>query len=87
LLKISQKPSFLYMHIECLPFLHVNMIDWSCLWFYVFCMLCRGCQYPAIADEIRDIASKDPAHRKLFVRGLAWETTSEALRDVSAWMA
>ena len=55
--------------------------------FVLFLMLCRGCQYPAIAEEIRDIASKDPAHRKLFVRGLAWETTSEALRDVSAWMA
>ncbi|MCO5573538.1 hypothetical protein L7F22_027309 [Adiantum nelumboides] len=41
-----------------------------------------GLQYPAIADEIRDIASKDPAHRKLFVRGLSWETSSETLRDV-----
>ncbi|MCO5611791.1 hypothetical protein L7F22_066050 [Adiantum nelumboides] len=40
-----------------------------------------GLQYPAIADEIRDIASKDPAHRKLFVRGLSWETSSETLRD------
>ncbi|KAJ7520275.1 hypothetical protein O6H91_20G076100 [Diphasiastrum complanatum] len=40
-----------------------------------------GCQYPAVADEISDVASKDPAHRKLFVRGLAWETTSQALRD------
>ncbi|MCO5554043.1 hypothetical protein L7F22_007569 [Adiantum nelumboides] len=41
-----------------------------------------GFQYPAIADDIREVASKDPAHRKLFVRGLAWETSSEALRDV-----
>eukprot|EP00250_Pteridium_aquilinum_P012540 c20788_g2_i1 orf=175-1260(+) len=41
-----------------------------------------GFQYPAIADEIRDIASKDPAHRKLFVRGLSWDTSSETLRDV-----
>ncbi|EFJ38326.1 hypothetical protein SELMODRAFT_163608 [Selaginella moellendorffii] len=40
-----------------------------------------GSQYPAVADDIRDVASKDPAHRKLFVRGLAWETTSQALRD------
>ncbi|KAH7293134.1 hypothetical protein KP509_28G013300 [Ceratopteris richardii] len=44
-------------------------------------ILCRGFQYSAIADDIRDVASKDPAHRKLFVRGLAWETSSEALRD------
>eukprot|EP00246_Nothoceros_aenigmaticus_P011545 TRINITY_DN3181_c0_g1_i1.p1 TRINITY_DN3181_c0_g1~~TRINITY_DN3181_c0_g1_i1.p1 ORF type:complete len:367 (+),score=70.42 TRINITY_DN3181_c0_g1_i1:102-1202(+) len=40
-----------------------------------------GFQFSAVADDIRDIASKDPAHRKLFVRGLAWETTSQALRD------
>eukprot|EP01018_Ginkgo_biloba_P038212 Gb_23748 [translate_table: standard] len=40
-----------------------------------------GCQYPAIADDIRDVASKDPAHRKLFVRGLAWETASQTLRE------
>eukprot|EP00249_Psilotum_nudum_P019678 c27366_g1_i9 orf=448-1539(-) len=40
-----------------------------------------GSQFPAIADDIRDVASKDPAHRKLFVRGLAWETSSQALRD------
>ncbi|KAJ7564656.1 hypothetical protein O6H91_02G044400 [Diphasiastrum complanatum] len=38
-----------------------------------------GSQYPAVAGEIRDVASKDPAHRKLFVRGLSWETTSQAL--------
>lgn len=48
---------------------------------------CRGSQFSAVADDIRDVASKDPAHRKLFVRGLAWETTSQALRDVSAWIA
>ncbi|KAL3698821.1 hypothetical protein R1sor_012897 [Riccia sorocarpa] len=40
-----------------------------------------GSQFSTVADEIRDVASKDPAHRKLFVRGLAWETTSQALRD------
>ncbi|BBN03260.1 hypothetical protein MPTK1_2g22090 [Marchantia polymorpha subsp. ruderalis] len=40
-----------------------------------------GSQFSAVADDIRDVASKDPAHRKLFVRGLAWETTSQALRD------
>jgi len=40
-----------------------------------------GCLYPAIADNIRNAASKDPAHRKLFVRGLAWETASQTLRE------
>ncbi|CAM6098142.1 unnamed protein product [Calypogeia fissa] len=38
-------------------------------------------QFSAVADDIRDVASKDPAHRKLFVRGLAWETSSQALRE------
>ncbi|XP_059668497.1 UBP1-associated protein 2A-like [Cornus florida] len=38
-----------------------------------------GCQYPSIAEEIGSLASADPAHRKLFVRGLAWNTTSETL--------
>ncbi|XP_054825044.1 UBP1-associated protein 2C-like [Prosopis cineraria] len=38
-----------------------------------------GSQYPSIAEEIKSIASADPVHRKLFVRGLAWNTTSETL--------
>ncbi|XP_052175925.1 UBP1-associated protein 2A-like isoform X2 [Diospyros lotus] len=38
-----------------------------------------GSQYPSIAEEIISIASSDPVHRKLFVRGLAWNTTSETL--------
>ncbi|KAI4348762.1 hypothetical protein L6164_009444 [Bauhinia variegata] len=38
-----------------------------------------GSQYPSIAEEIKNIASADPVHRKLFVRGLAWNTTSETL--------
>ncbi|KAL8459841.1 hypothetical protein ACS0TY_030910 [Phlomoides rotata] len=38
-----------------------------------------GFQYPSIADEIKSVASADPALRKLFVRGLAWNTTSETL--------
>ncbi|CAI9097408.1 OLC1v1033828C1 [Oldenlandia corymbosa var. corymbosa] len=38
-----------------------------------------GSQYPFIAEEIRSVARADPALRKLFVRGLAWETTSETL--------
>ncbi|KAK7285504.1 hypothetical protein RJT34_20277 [Clitoria ternatea] len=39
-----------------------------------------GSQYPSIAAEIKTIASSDPVHRKLFVRGLAWNTTSDTLR-------
>ncbi|XP_011004820.1 PREDICTED: UBP1-associated protein 2A-like [Populus euphratica] len=38
-----------------------------------------GSQYPSIAEEIKSLASADPVHRKLFVRGLAWNTTSETL--------
>ncbi|XP_041998876.1 UBP1-associated protein 2C-like [Salvia splendens] len=38
-----------------------------------------GSQYPSIAEEIKSVASADPALRKLFVRGLAWNTTSETL--------
>ncbi|KAI4364003.1 hypothetical protein MLD38_020149 [Melastoma candidum] len=38
-----------------------------------------GAQYPTIAEEIKGIAKADPVHRKLFVRGLAWNTTSESL--------
>lgn len=38
-----------------------------------------GFQYPSIAEEIKSVASADPALRKLFVRGLAWNTTSETL--------
>ena len=40
-----------------------------------------GSSYLAIAEEIKDVASKDPAHRKLFVHGLAWETSSQTLCD------
>ncbi|PKU69141.1 UBP1-associated protein 2C [Dendrobium catenatum] len=39
-----------------------------------------GMKIPEVAEEIRGVASTDPVHRKLFVRGLAWETTSETLR-------
>ena len=44
-------------------------------------MVNAGSSYPAIAEEIKDVASKDPAHRKLFVRGLACETSSQTLCD------
>ncbi|CAL9772063.1 unnamed protein product, partial [Musa acuminata subsp. burmannicoides] len=35
---------------------------------------------PATLVEIRRVADLDPAHRKLFVHGLGWETTAEGLR-------
>ncbi|OVA00400.1 RNA recognition motif domain [Macleaya cordata] len=38
-------------------------------------------EHPKIIEEIHRIADLDPAHRKLFVHGLGWETTSEKLRD------
>ncbi|XWS66427.1 hypothetical protein CRYUN_Cryun05aG0198500 [Craigia yunnanensis] len=44
----------------------------------------KGSQYPSIAEEIKSIARSDPVHRKLFFRGLAWNTTSETLCAVSA---
>ncbi|XP_058098482.1 UBP1-associated protein 2A-like [Magnolia sinica] len=34
---------------------------------------------PSIAEEIHRVADRDPAHRKLFVHGLGWETTSDKL--------
>jgi len=38
-------------------------------------------RYADVAAEINAVASVDPAHRKLFVRGLAWETTTQKLTD------
>lgn len=38
-----------------------------------------GSKYSPVAGEIMSLASADPVHRKLFVRGLAWDTTSETL--------
>ncbi|KAF5737337.1 UBP1-associated protein 2C-like [Tripterygium wilfordii] len=40
-----------------------------------------GTQYPSVAEEIKGLACADPVHRKLFVRGLAWNTTSDTLCD------
>ncbi|XP_020090230.1 UBP1-associated protein 2B-like [Ananas comosus] len=39
---------------------------------------------PRTLDEILSAADADPAHRKLFVHGLGWETTSEGLRAAFA---
>lgn len=35
-----------------------------------------------VAKDVADVAHKDSAKRKLFVRGLAWDTKSETLRSV-----
>jgi hypothetical protein len=39
---------------------------------------------PAIAEQVSALASDDVANRKIFVRGLAWGTTSEGLKDAFA---
>ncbi|XP_042516179.1 UBP1-associated protein 2A-like [Macadamia integrifolia] len=36
---------------------------------------------PKVVEEIHRIADRDPAHRKIFVHGLGWETTSEKLSE------
>ena len=33
-----------------------------------------------VLDLVRSIADRDPAQRKLFIRGLGWETTTDKLR-------
>ncbi|XP_057824295.1 UBP1-associated protein 2B [Cryptomeria japonica] len=35
-----------------------------------------------VLSDIRKLADKDPAHRKIFVRGIGWDTTSEILKSV-----
>lgn len=35
-----------------------------------------------VLHEIRKLADKDPGHRKIFVRGLGWDTTTETLKTV-----
>lgn len=37
-----------------------------------------------VLEEIRKLADKDPGHRKIFVRGLGWDTTTETLKTVFA---
>jgi heterogeneous nuclear ribonucleoprotein A1/A3 len=41
-------------------------------------------RHPDVLEEIRKLADKDPAHRKIFVRGLGWDTTSDTLKTVFA---
>merc|ERR1719487_2698391 len=37
---------------------------------------------PAAFEIVEERAAQDPVHRKLFVRGLSWDTTDETLRSV-----
>ncbi|KAK6936916.1 RNA recognition motif domain [Dillenia turbinata] len=39
-------------------------------------------KYPDFASSIHKLADLDPAHRKIFVYGLGWDTTSETLTQV-----
>ncbi|XP_057531292.1 UBP1-associated protein 2C [Amaranthus tricolor] len=39
---------------------------------------------PDVLEAVRSIADRDVTQRKLFIRGLGWETTSESLRAVFA---
>ncbi|KAJ8574439.1 hypothetical protein K7X08_026244 [Anisodus acutangulus] len=39
-------------------------------------------KYPDFKDNIQTLADKDPAHRKIFVHGLGWDTTAETLTSV-----
>ena len=34
-----------------------------------------------VLDEVRRVADRDPSHRKIFVRGLGWETNSVSLKS------
>lgn len=39
-------------------------------------------RYPDILEAVRSVADADVSQRKLFVRGLGWETTTDKLRQV-----
>ncbi|RHY42361.1 hypothetical protein DYB30_002616 [Aphanomyces astaci] len=45
-------------------------------------LISAALQHKSIYNEIRTMASVDVAHRKLFVRGLSWDTTSASLQGV-----
>lgn len=40
--------------------------------------------HPDVLDAVRSVADRDVTQRKLFIRGLGWETTSDSLRSVFA---
>ncbi|XP_054796457.1 UBP1-associated protein 2A-like [Prosopis cineraria] len=39
-------------------------------------------KYPDFIDNVRQLADVDPAHRKIFIHGLGWDTTAETLTSV-----
>lgn len=39
-------------------------------------------RHPDVLDQVRVIADRDTTQRKLFVRGLGWETTTEKIRSI-----
>ncbi|KAH7541929.1 UBP1-associated protein 2A [Ziziphus jujuba] len=39
-------------------------------------------KYPDFVESVRELADADPAHRKIFVHGLGWDTTAETLTSV-----
>ncbi|KAJ3704163.1 hypothetical protein LUZ61_007868 [Rhynchospora tenuis] len=41
-----------------------------------------ACHGGAALDLVRSLCSRDPAQRKLFIRGLGWDTTQDSLRSV-----
>lgn len=41
-------------------------------------------RHAEVLEAVRSIADRDPAQRKLFVRGLGWDTTTEKLRAIFA---
>ena len=38
--------------------------------------------HPEFLDEILDVVNKDQVHRRLFVRGVGYETSEESVRQV-----
>ncbi|KAF7801400.1 UBP1-associated protein 2A [Senna tora] len=46
-------------------------------------LLCEAAnKHRDVADRIRKVADEDPAHRKIFVHGLGWDTTADTLINV-----
>ena len=70
---------FLFPLSVCLSsFLAVScMVVWNIIFFN------RATESRWVLDHVREIANKDVANRKLFVRGLSWETNSDMLLSVS----
>ncbi|KAK8676917.1 hypothetical protein V6N13_142476 [Hibiscus sabdariffa] len=40
------------------------------------------CRHPDVLSAVRSIADHDPSQRKLFIRGLGWDTTTDGLRSL-----